>query len=205
VSRFAASQAPRFGTRAAEAAKPHVGKTMARRFAMLRRAEEAVAVLPGPGESVHCLMTGYYDLMHVIVRLNERLGPFPSLRIATLSYNARNLSEMLALLDGGRVGRLTLLCSSFFRDHNKGLWRQTLDGFRARGQRAAAARSHCKVVCIELGDGGRLVLEGSANLRTNRNREQLAIVRDDSLHGWHSAWIDEVVKAHEAQGHEAAD
>ena len=51
--------------------------------------------------------------------------------------------------------------------------------------------------------GSKLVLEGSANLRTNRNRERLAITADGGLHGWHSAWIDEVVSAHE--GDQAAD
>jgi hypothetical protein len=40
-----------------------------------------------------------------------------------------------------------------------------------------------------------LVFEGSANLRTNKNREQLTVFRDRSLHDWHAAWIDELVRA----------
>ena len=62
--------------------------------------------------------------------------------------------------------------------------------------RLAAARSHCKVVCFDLGPCDGLVFEGSANLRTNGNREQLTATRDRALHDWHAAWIDELVSAH---------
>ena len=37
-------------------------------------------------------------------------------------------------------------------------------------------------------------------LRTNGNREQLTLIRDDAIFGWHSAWIDNLVTAHEGQG-----
>ena len=40
-----------------------------------------------------------------------------------------------------------------------------------------------------------LVFEGSANLRANRNREQLAVIRDRPLHDFHAAWIDDLVRA----------
>jgi hypothetical protein len=49
------------------------------------------------------------------------------------------------------------------------------------------------VVCYDYEDGSALVLEGSANLRTNGNREQLALVRDRALHDWHAQWIEALV------------
>ena len=42
-----------------------------------------------------------------------------------------------------------------------------------------------------------MVFEGSANLRTNGNREQLAVIRDRALHDWHATWIDELVNSDE--------
>jgi hypothetical protein len=108
---------------------------------------------------------------------------------------------MVALLDSGAVQSLTLLCSAFFRDHNKELWEETLDDFRERGQRAAAARSHAKVVTVATAGGRRLSLEGSANLRTNSNREQFCLTDDAALHDWHAAWIDALVSQHE--GHDS--
>jgi hypothetical protein len=44
-----------------------------------------------------------------------------------------------------------------------------------------------------------LVFEGSANLRTNKNREQLAVIRDRRLHDWHAGWIDELVSADDGE------
>jgi hypothetical protein len=95
---------------------------------------------------------------------------------------------------------LTLLCSSFFRDHNKALWDETLEGFRERGQRAAAARTHAKVITLEMASGGKLAPEGSANLRSNGNREQFLLANDAGLHDWHARWIDKLVAPHEGYG-----
>jgi hypothetical protein len=178
---------------------PHTDRATARRTAQLAEAADVMAVLPGDGESVHTLLTGRFDLMHVLVCLTERLGTVEAMRLATLSYNARNLAEMLRLLDSGRVRTLTLLCSAFFAQHNTELWEETLEGFRERGRRAAAARSHAKVVCFAFADGRRLTMEGSANLRSNGNREQLTLIGGAPLHDWHAAWIDELVTAHEGE------
>ncbi len=198
MSRFNAPR-PTFGRHPTQDAfpTPLVGKAAGRRTAMLGQAAEVLAVLPGPGETLHALMTGRYDLMHLIAALVTHLGDVQSLRIATLSYNGRNLAEMVALLDSGAIHSLTLLCSAFFRDHNKELWQETLDDFRERGQRAAAARSHAKVVTVATASGRRLSLEGSANLRTNSNREQFSLTDDAALHDWHAAWIDQLVSQHE--------
>jgi hypothetical protein len=98
---------------------------------------------------------------------------------------------MLRLLDTGRVGRLSLICSKFFAEHDKDLYEETLQEFRKRGQRAAAPRSHAKVVTMHFADGQKLILEGSANLRTNSNREQFCLIHDAELHDWHAAWVDE--------------
>jgi hypothetical protein len=38
-----------------------------------------------------------------------------------------------------------------------------------------------------------MVLEGSANLRTNSNREQFCLLNHPGLHDWHATWIDETV------------
>lgn len=179
---------------------PMVGRALAKRTAQLHQAAAILEVLPGEGESLHAVMTGRYDLMHTIAVLAGHLGRIEILRIATLSFNAKNLTEMIGLLDAHKVGKLTLLCSAFFRDHNRELWDETLEEFRERGQRAAAGRSHAKVVTLGVADGSRFVIEGSANLRTNGNWEQLALYRDATLHDWHGSWIDGLVSKHEGEG-----
>lgn len=187
---------------AAAVPTPAMRRAIARRTALLAEAADVLRCIPAPGESLHGLMTGRYDLMHLLVVLIDQLGTVDRLRIATLSYNGRNLDELLALLDAGTVASLTLLCSSFFRDHNKDLWEKTLAEFRRRGHRTAAARSHAKVITLALADGRRFVMEGSANLRTNSNREQFMLAQDEDLHDWHAQWIDDLVTRHEGEGKE---
>src|ERR1700722_1305929 len=120
MGRFAHLPRPTFGNRTgAGEQKPSgiLSPVLARRPAMLKEADAVLTVLPAPGEALHALITGRYDLLHLVVNLLDRLGHAPAVRIATLSYNGRNLAEMLRLLDEGKVGSLTLLCSAFFRDH----------------------------------------------------------------------------------------
>jgi hypothetical protein len=53
------------------------------------------------------------------------------------------------------------------------------------------------VSTLAFADGLRLVFEGSANLRTNKNIEQMTTINDADLHDWHAAWIDAKVREHE--------
>jgi hypothetical protein len=169
---------------------------------MFREAKELLPYLPeAEGEATHAIMSGRYDLMVLLAAVLEFYASgCESLRIATLSYNDRNTLEMAELLRSGRVAALALLCSAFFKAHNPDQFaaaKREAAGFPGRW-RLAAARNHCKVVLADFGQR-RLVLEGSANLRTNGNLEQLLIVQDAELFSWHAGWIDELVSRYEAE------
>jgi hypothetical protein len=175
-------------------------KLAARRAAGIREAKETLALLPGPGESLHALCTARMDLTDVIGALLERLGRCDRLVIGTLGYNARNLRTMLRWLDAGQVAGLTLLASIFFRSHNGDLWQETLAQFRQRKQRAACCHSHAKVVSLSFASGARLAIEGSANLCGNGSgREQFALINDAGLAEWHARWVLEAVSRHEGK------
>ncbi|MGH8743379.1 MAG: hypothetical protein ACREUY_03785 [Burkholderiales bacterium] len=165
---------------------------------MLADAESVVAI-PAPGEAFHGIMTGAFDLMHVVLAiLNQADETCQHLRIATLSYNRRNLTELLHLLDTGSTKKLSLICSRFFREHGKEFHDHSARELSARpGTRFAAPRSHCKVICFDFGENT-LALEGSANLRTNGNWEQFVLINDRQLHNWHAAWIDGLLDKHES-------
>lgn len=195
ATNFGAIPRPAFGrTVHQRPAAPVRTKLTARYQQAARTASELLPQLPDTGEAIHSLMIGTFDLMQVITATVGRLPRCTHLRIATLCYNKRNAVEMLTLLDSQQSLRLTLLVSSFFRSHNKEL-HEWFAGEVAACERArlAAARSHAKVVCFDLGESDGLVFEGSANLRTNGNREQLTTIRDRQLHDWHAGWIDQMV------------
>jgi hypothetical protein len=178
---------------------PATFRAKARRAAMFKDAGEVVRLVPAPGEALHAVMSGTYDLMMVLVAILDRLGcPCEAMRIATLSFNKRNCHEILAQLDSGKVGRFSLLCSEYFRDNDSEVYQAIRQELVNRSQRLAACRNHCKVVTMSFADGTRLVLEGSANLRRNGNTEQFCLIHDAPLHDWHAAWIDALVNQHES-------
>jgi hypothetical protein len=172
-----------------------------RRRAQLKRAADVVPHLPGPGESLHALLTGYFDFALVLTCvLKSRPSPCEALRVATLSFSKRNVQEMAHWLDEGLVGRLVLLSSDFMKEGNPATYYGAVKELaEARGQTVAAARCHAKVACLAFADGLRLVFEGSMNLSTNRNVEQMAVVNDAALHDWHAAWIERKVAESEVQ------
>ena len=181
-----------------KARRAFIARAHRRRVASLREAADALDQLPEEGETLHAIMTGLYDLMHLLVVLLDRFGSrCEVLRVATLSLSARNVQEMVSLIDAGKVRRLDLLTSDFFQKHEREIFAELVKEFGERGQRVAAARSHCKVVTMALRDGRRYVLEGSANLRTNRNLEQFALTRGPELHRFYDTWLARLVNAHE--------
>jgi hypothetical protein len=179
--------------------RPLLLRRQARRQAGIREAADTLAVLPEEGGSLHCVMTARLDMTDVVNALLGKLGRCATAHVATLGYNRRNFKTMLAWLDSGQVGSLTLVASIFFRSHNGSLWEETLAELRRRGCRAACCPSHCKVMTLEFADGTPLAIEGSANLCSNGSaREQFTLVNDRGLCAWHRTWIDALVSRHAA-------
>jgi hypothetical protein len=178
--------------------RPLLLRRQARRAAGIKEAADTLAVLPGPGESLHAIMTARLDMTDVVNALLGKLGRCTSAKICTLGYNRRNFKAMLGWLDSGMVGSMTLVASIFFRSHNGSLWEETLTELRRRGSRAACCASHCKCMALEFADGTHLAIEGSANLCSNGSaREQFVIVHDRDLCSWHAGWINALVNKHE--------
>lgn len=184
---------------------PLLGKAGAKRFAQLAEARELVARLPDTGEGLFLLLTGRFDYAHLLAVILDKLGcVVERMRVSTLSMNERSLSELLAMVDSGKVLSLDLLVSKFYRSHNPEVFERAKEEFgKRRGLRLAAARCHCKVTTLALTDGRRYSLEGSANVRSNSSWEQCCMFQDANLVAWHDAWIEQLVTTHE--GDEGTD
>jgi hypothetical protein len=141
----------------------------------------------------------------LLAHLLGRLGRCDELTVATLGFSRRNLKALLGWLDGGQVGELTLLASRFFAAHNGALADDARVELTGRGQRFACAASHAKVACMSFAGGGRLALEGSANLVGNGSgREQFVLCHDAELVAFHTRWIVDLVQV-TARDEEAPD
>jgi hypothetical protein len=197
--RFGIGKAPSFTHRAGTGLpRAHIGAARRRYAAMLREAADILPRLPQPGESLHALMTGLYDFMTVIgLVITSRPAPCRVLRIATLAFSSRNIHEILELVRKRAVGNVLLVCSDYFRKHNPSIFSEARLKLAEIGGKLAAPRCHAKVCCLDFDDGVKLVFEGSANMRTNKNIEQFALFNDPELHDWHAAWLDEQARRYE--------
>jgi hypothetical protein len=189
----------------AKAGRTILTHTSVRRLVGLRKAADVLDSLPGPGESLHGVLYGFFNLCHLLIVLLDRLSvPCLHLRVATLSMCSRNVAELAALIDCGAVKRLDVLTSDFQRKHDKAIFAELLEAMHQRGQRVAAARSHCKLLLLDMEDGRKYALEGSPNLRTSRNAEQFCLTQDALVHDHYAVWFDEVVTAHEVHASDGA-
>src|SRR5437763_1073039 len=69
----------------------HPARARRRFAAMLREASAIVDKLPQPGESLHFLLSGTYDLATLLGYLiTSRPAPCREVRLATLAFSSRN-------------------------------------------------------------------------------------------------------------------
>lgn len=167
-----------------------------RQFIKPENALTVVRRLPGPGETTHCILRGDFVLADLLPYLLEGYH-CPHLRIATLGMSEENAKLLARLHERGQVGRLTVVLSHYFEQVNKATvyfeCRRILEGIAD----FVVMRSHAKMIVLQrqgatLPTDDWLVIEGSANLRSSDNLEQMTIFNDRDVHDFHAEWIDHV-------------
>lgn len=128
------------------------------------------------------------------------------LTIATLSLSQDNVDSLDRLLQERLVERLDLIVSSYFYSHEQHpggliprIYAQldTSDRFRL-----AVCGSHCKVTLLDTQDGRRIVLHGSANLRSSSNIEQMCLEENADLFSFYSDAFTNIVERYNTINHE---
>ena len=107
-----------------------------------------------------------------------------ALTISTLSMSENNVDSLANLLRGGYAGELNLIVSDYFFSHERRnlipYIYQELDV--ANKFQLAVAGTHCKTVLIETVGGSKVVMHGSANLRSSSNLEHICIEENPDLY-----------------------
>lgn len=152
-----------------------------------------VAHLPeGIADRTHCVLRGDFVLCDIIPAIIKARGPCGHLRLATLGLSVANADTLACLVEREQVWRLTLVVSHYFAQVDKATVFRAVANRLAQVARLVVTRNHAKVICLPLVDGSRYVIEGSANLRSSDNLEQIVITNDPDTHDFHAAWIDEL-------------
>lgn len=163
-------------------------------------AAQIVAQLPEGDDVLHVLTAGDFVFCDLIPAIAAAVGPLLRLEITSLSMSRGNVEKLVKLVvpaDGPAVP-FHLLLSTYFRAASPKLWRIVEKGIaNLPNARLSIAKTHCKV-CVLTFAHRVFVIEGSANLRSSRNLEQITIFESAELGEWHRAWIEEAAEAGDA-------
>lgn len=127
-----------------------------------------------------------------IVKNNAKV---PRMTISTLSLSQDNVDSLVNLIVGGYVEELNLIVSAYFYSHERGSLipyiYQELD--RDDKFQLAVAGIHTKTCHFETAGGKKIVIHGSANLRSSGNIEQFTIEENGELYGFYDGIYNEII------------
>ncbi|HRQ87846.1 MAG TPA: hypothetical protein PLA50_03550 [Bacteroidia bacterium] len=160
------------------------------------RPENALAILPhlprNPDERTHAVLRGDFVLCDLIPAIIRERGRCPHLHIATLGMSGANAESLAALHQVGLVGGITICCSVYFRQVDRTATWPEVESKLGGIATLIVGRNHAKVICLPTEAGDHFVIEGSANLRSSDNLEQIAIFNDPDLAAFHRDWMAEL-------------
>ena len=163
--------------------------------------ENAVAILPylpnSDEDRTHCILRGDFVVCDLIpLLISHRLTRAAHVRIATLGLSVANAQTLARLVETGLIRQLTIVASLYFSQVDKATVFQDVTRILAGKATLAICRCHAKVILLEGPPEHRWVIEGSGNLRSSDNLEQMLILNDSATHDFHAGWIDDLVKQH---------
>lgn len=116
--------------------------------------------------------------------------------ISTLSVNQKNVEALARLMDKGYIQQLDMLLSIYFYGNERyqliPFIRRKLD--KENRFQLAIAGIHTKIVQFLTSDGDKIVVSGSANLRSSGNVEQFTIEGNPVLYDFYEEAFSKVMK-----------
>lgn len=115
--------------------------------------------------------------------------------ISTLSMCQNNIDSLSNLLKGDYVDELNVIISDYFFSHErKGLIPYMYEILDKEDKfQLAVAGTHCKICMFETHCGKKVVMHGSANLRSSGNIEQVTIEESKALYDFNEEYQDRII------------
>lgn len=159
-----------------------------------------------PSCRYHAVVNGSFNFGDFIEALivNHRLK-INTLTISTLSLSQNNVDSLAGMLREGRIGQLNLIVSAYFYGHERSALipyiYKKLDT-AANNFQLAVADSHCKTSIFETHAGNKVVIHGSANLRSSGNLEQFCLEENKELYDFHNEYSTAILARYKTINHE---
>lgn len=159
------------------------------------------------GMRVFAFVSGNFifgDFLEALVDLGKI--DIKRLSIQTLSMSQENIDSLANVREMcGGFEELNFVLSDYWHAHERrGLvpyLYEELD--QGEGFRCAYAAIHTKITLIETKAGNKLVMHGSANLRSSRNVEYFCIEQDDALYDFIYEYQGRMLDAYDVVNHDA--
>ena len=133
------------------------------------------------------------DLIEAIIMENN--AKVTEMTVSTLSLDQNNVDSFKNLFVWGRLDKLNLIVSDWYYSHErKALIPYIIDELDIDNKfQLAIAGIHTKIVLMETLGGKKIVMSGSANLRSSDNIEQFTIEENKELYDFHKEWHDTII------------
>jgi len=118
------------------------------------------------------------------------------LTVSTLSMNENNIENLANIIKFGHVEKINLIVSDYFYGHEKfKLLRKIALHEDLQGKiTIGIARTHMKVTQFETKKGNKIVIHGSANLRSSANIEQFVVEENKDIYDFNKLIFSEILK-----------
>jgi hypothetical protein len=168
-------------------------KASRRGIKALIRPENAQSILPhlpAPGEHTHCALCGDFVLCDIIgaILRHHPAAHCPDLFIATLGLSQANATALAKWKALGLLGSITIVASHYFARLEGGRECQAVASILKPVADLIITRCHAKIICLPIGSD-HYVIEGSANIRSSDNTEQITLFNDATLGAFHREWL----------------
>ena len=148
------------------------------------------------GQRLFCFVSGRFilgDIIEAFAVDNNLL--IKELTISSLSISKDNIDSLYNILNFDYCEKLNLIVSDFFYAHNRHNMKYIYDKLDIDNKfQLAVASTHTKIILMELESGQKIVISGSANLKSSDSLEQISIETDEDLYcfnyDWHKILLD---------------
>ena len=144
-----------------------------------------------PGEQFHAIVRGDFifgDFLEALVY--EKNVTVKNMHLSTLSMSQNNIDSLTGMIEDGRIENLTLVLSNYFYSHEKyRLIKYALEKLDLDNRfDMLVIRNHTKICLMEIGNI-KLVMSGSANLRSSESIEQFVLQESAELYAFYLQWF----------------
>jgi len=146
------------------------------------------------GDRLFCLAAGGFIFGDLIEALAVQANMLiEEMTISTLSLSKNNVDSLENLIVGDYLRKLNLIISDYFFSHNRQNIQYVYDKLDINNSfQLAVASVHTKIILIKT-KNKKIVISGSANLRSSDSIECFEIETNEELYDFHYDWHKKII------------